>query len=717
METRNIPRELKHHGIKGMKWGERRYQNPDGSLTPEGKKRYAQQQKDGRAALKEKQAARKLTVQKAKAQMKKERLDAENHRKIAMLKAKAEIAKAKRAEKDAAKKAAQEAKTAVKKEATYELPKEYEEVAKSGRPGAGAAIAALGVVGTVAGVYALSGTKAGRRAKEAVAKVLNKVKTKKGAEAVSDIVDAAADKKTQKAKDKIVKLKRKSAKLDKKALKLKKKAGVVDAAKKADDVAKDAAKKTDDVARTIERTIGEIDKDGNVTLTTKKVKIDTPQFDPDKGDSLVVTGTSRTGAKIKDAVSRKDLKVDPDDLEIVDTKPRVVLDSDGKRAYDKDGKLLFDLDKLPDVEPSPNASVKVGDVKSKRNPIERVKDAVQNLGRRIKKADVDIDGETPTRQPIKIDQVDLESSKDRTAPILPNGKADKVGDSNSKRNPIERVKDSVQNLIRRRKKSDVGIDDIDDADESVERGKSLVSKLFGKKKGNVEKTDIPQIQIDLNNSKAQKAPTRPKGKADDVAEAAARASRKASTTSTAPLKVDANVEVSDDFKIKIDDASAVKGARKINEAVSTTAKATSKAPSNIASVRKTYTRKTMSDSENITKIGKGERSRLRSVLGNNEARSREMRSAIDKALAIRENQLASGNRTEVNVTPSFKSARKPNVGEGPAYKTTTYKKASNLLTKFREQGINITLTSAERADPAVLAALESRYSRLVKSKK
>ena len=32
--------ELYHHGIKGMKWGVRRYQNKDGSLTPAGKKRY-----------------------------------------------------------------------------------------------------------------------------------------------------------------------------------------------------------------------------------------------------------------------------------------------------------------------------------------------------------------------------------------------------------------------------------------------------------------------------------------------------------------------------------------------------------------------------------------------------------------------------------------------------------------------------------------------------
>lgn len=32
--------ELYHHGILGQKWGIRRFQNPDGSLTAEGKKRY-----------------------------------------------------------------------------------------------------------------------------------------------------------------------------------------------------------------------------------------------------------------------------------------------------------------------------------------------------------------------------------------------------------------------------------------------------------------------------------------------------------------------------------------------------------------------------------------------------------------------------------------------------------------------------------------------------
>ena len=32
--------ELQHHGIKKQKWGVRRFQNPDGSLTPAGIKRY-----------------------------------------------------------------------------------------------------------------------------------------------------------------------------------------------------------------------------------------------------------------------------------------------------------------------------------------------------------------------------------------------------------------------------------------------------------------------------------------------------------------------------------------------------------------------------------------------------------------------------------------------------------------------------------------------------
>lgn len=34
---------LKHHGIKGQKWGVRRFRNKDGSLTPLGRKRYSEE--------------------------------------------------------------------------------------------------------------------------------------------------------------------------------------------------------------------------------------------------------------------------------------------------------------------------------------------------------------------------------------------------------------------------------------------------------------------------------------------------------------------------------------------------------------------------------------------------------------------------------------------------------------------------------------------------
>ena len=51
--------ELYHHGIKGQKWGVRRFQNDDGTLTEEGQRRYgASEERGGLRGLLEKRKAR-----------------------------------------------------------------------------------------------------------------------------------------------------------------------------------------------------------------------------------------------------------------------------------------------------------------------------------------------------------------------------------------------------------------------------------------------------------------------------------------------------------------------------------------------------------------------------------------------------------------------------------------------------------------------------------
>lgn len=66
----NTSQSLYHHGVKGMRWGRRRYQNEDGSLTPLGRAHYRNEAYDGLYKVKEgttlykqkKSAERKLTT-------------------------------------------------------------------------------------------------------------------------------------------------------------------------------------------------------------------------------------------------------------------------------------------------------------------------------------------------------------------------------------------------------------------------------------------------------------------------------------------------------------------------------------------------------------------------------------------------------------------------------------------------------------------------------
>lgn len=203
------PDVLQHHGVKGMRWGVRRFQNKDGSLTPAGEKRAARlAAKKTREDLKDRQVARRLTIEKAKRQMKQDSLDRENDRKNATRESKAksasERAKAKNQTDDD----------------LYEVPEDSAAQTRQAQQGKRLLIGAMTVVGSVAAVYAIK--KISEKSKDKK-KVEDTVKdAAKKAQEVYDFgkkyKPTKADKKAAKAVAKSVKAARKKSIKDAKDL-------------------------------------------------------------------------------------------------------------------------------------------------------------------------------------------------------------------------------------------------------------------------------------------------------------------------------------------------------------------------------------------------------------------------------------------------------------------------------------------------------------------
>lgn len=98
MDNHTESNTLQHHGVKGQKWGVRRYQNKDGSLTALGERRMGKKtavDKKLREDLRDRRAARRLSVVKERQALRQEALDRANARKLARGKLELEKQKAK----------------------------------------------------------------------------------------------------------------------------------------------------------------------------------------------------------------------------------------------------------------------------------------------------------------------------------------------------------------------------------------------------------------------------------------------------------------------------------------------------------------------------------------------------------------------------------------------------------------------------------------------
>lgn len=76
MENVKYSDELQHHGIRGQKWGQRRYQNKDGSLTPAGQKRYNKEVEKLKKETAKVKAEEQIAANRKKTQSKLDKLEA-----------------------------------------------------------------------------------------------------------------------------------------------------------------------------------------------------------------------------------------------------------------------------------------------------------------------------------------------------------------------------------------------------------------------------------------------------------------------------------------------------------------------------------------------------------------------------------------------------------------------------------------------------------------